>query len=296
MTSRQLVSVDEVSDRKSLQRFRELPFALHHDDRRWARPVLAFEQWRLDPHRNPFFDRGDAAYFLARRIGVPAGRLTAHIRHEGDEGWFGFFDVVDDATVAGELLDAARGWLDARGCRSMSGPVSFTADIEDGVQIDGFGAAGVTGRQWHPPHYAELLERHGLRAEREMRSWRIEVEPSEVTPPMLGDAAVDGSLVPPHAGAYADPRLVLVEIAAVPDVSGALRSSGLRSAWSLARRAKGREWQTAVVVRVDADPSALVPLVMARAAACGYRQVVAPWSPDAAAAPETVHARFRIDW
>ena len=63
----------------------------------------------------------------------------------------------------------------------------------------------------------------------------------------------------------------------------------------LLRRAKARDWTTAVVVRCDGDPAVLVPALCAAAAAAGYRDVIAPWSPDADARPETVHALFTND-
>src|SRR4051794_11241887 len=95
----QAVQVEEVARGKAFSRFLELPFALHHTDPRWAPPVMAYERWRLDPPRNPFFDEGDAVYLLARRMGKPAGRLTAHVAGDGGDGMFGFYATVDDSAV-----------------------------------------------------------------------------------------------------------------------------------------------------------------------------------------------------
>src|SRR4051812_41669139 len=94
---------------------------------RWSPPVVAYERARLDPRRNPFFDGGDGEYFVARRAGVVAGRVTAHLVAKGDPtGWFGFFDTVDDADVAAALIATASEWLRSRGCTTMTGPASFT--------------------------------------------------------------------------------------------------------------------------------------------------------------------------
>ena len=293
MAARGLVSVEEVSDRKTLQRFRELPFALHGAEPQWPWPVRAYEQWRLDPHRNPFFDRGDAAYLLARRLGRPAGRITAHVRHEGDEGWFGFLATVDDGAVVGSLVDAARAWLVERGCTTMTGPLSFTAEDELGVLTHGFDAAGLTARPWHPPYYVERLRECGLEPVEARHTWRHATEPSSVA--VEPDVASRDGL-PPHAGPYADPRLVLPTIAAVPDVSPLLRSTGLRGAWRQARRARAREFDTCVVVRVDGDPAVAVPALRAVAGAAGYRSVVAPWTAGPSAPPETTHEVLRLEW
>lgn len=283
------VAVEEVSGGKALVRLTELPQALHGRDPRWAPPVMAWERYRLDVHRNPYFERGDAVYLLARRLGQPAGRVVAHLPEPGAEGRFGFWSVVDDARVADALVDAAEAWLRDQGCTSMTGPLSFTADDEPGVQAGAYDVPGVTGRPWHPPHEARLLAELGFEPVAERPTWRLPASGGEVRLPPSDD-------VPGQAGPYADQRLVLDGVAAVPDVAGALRDSGLRSAWSLAKRARRADWDTCTVVRCTVDPAVGVPALQAAAGAAGYREVIAPWSPDPTAEPETVHRTYRRRW
>src|SRR3546814_1289731 len=99
MSGRGVVSVEEVTGGKAMVRFVELPQALHADDGRWAPPVMAWERYRLDPHRNPYFEHGDAVYLMARRLGRPAGRIVGHLPETGAEGRFGFLASVDDTDV-----------------------------------------------------------------------------------------------------------------------------------------------------------------------------------------------------
>lgn len=279
------VSVEEVTGGKGLVRFTELPQVLDGDDPRFAWPVVAWERYRLDPHRQPLFERGDGAYLLARLGGRPAGRVTAHVAEPGGPGCFGFWWAVDDVDVAAALVDAAAGWLRSQGCSTMTGPLSFTPEDEMGVQVAGFDAPGLTGRPWHPPHLARLLEDLGFEPVAERATWRLSTTPEGPELPLAADG-------PGHAGPYGDPRLVLDGIAAVPDVSGALRATGLRSAWSLARRARERAWVTCTVVRSSAEPEVAVPALQAAAGHAGYEWVVAPWSPDPSAEPEAVHRTY----
>jgi hypothetical protein len=284
------VDVTEVDGRKELARFVELPQALHGHDPRFAPPVMAWERFRLDPRRNPYFERGDAAYLLARQGGRVVGRIAAHVPHDGAEGRFGFWCIADDDRVADALLDRAREWLAHRGCRSMQGPLSFDEGDEPGVRVAGFDVAGRTGLPWHPEWEARRLEAGGGRRTEEQPMWEV---------PLAGTAdraPVGGSEPPPQAGSYGDPSLVLEDIAAVPDVAGALRSSGLRSAWSLARRARERAWDTAVVVDHPADAAPAVARLAEVAAGRGYQTLVAPWSPAPARPPEVVHARYEFRW
>jgi hypothetical protein len=283
------VTVEEVTGGKPLVRFVELPQALSGDDPRFAPLVMAWERYRLDPRRNPFFERGDGAYLLARRGGRPVGRITAHVGEPGGAGRFGFWWVDDDAAVAAALVDAARAWLAERGCTSMTGPLSFTADEEVGVQVAGHEVPGVTGRPWHPPHLAALLAQVGLEPVEDRPSWRLATTE-------LGPDGVHDDDLPGQAGRHADRRLVLRGVAAVPDLAESLRTTGLGGAWALAKRARAADWATCTVVRCTADPVVAIPAIRAAAGRAGYRAVIAPWTDDSAAEPEAVHRVYRQTW
>lgn len=281
--------MEPVEGRAQLRRFADVPFVLHGDDPRWAPGVRAWEQWRLDARRHPYFERSDAAFLLARRGGQPAGRIAAHgDGRDPDAGWFGLFDVPDDDDVVDALLTEARAWLREQGVMSMVGPVTWTVDEESGVLVEGFDQPAATARPWHPPWYAEQLRRAGGVGETPIPTHRLEVPASAPPPP-----TPSGDVAPPVAGGYADPALVLDGISAVPDVTGLLRGTSLRSAWRAARVARERPSDTAVVVRCDGDPAELVPPLLAACAARGYRWLLGPWAPDDRP-PERVHQTFRL--
>ena len=285
------ISVEEVSGRAAFRRFVELPHVLFREEPRWSAPLASWDKRRLDAHRNPFFEDGDAAYLLLRRRGTPAGRITAHVAADNDEaGWFGFYDVVDDPACAAELVEAAAEWLRERGCTTMTGPVSFTADEEAGVLIDGFDVPGATGRAWHPPWYADGLRGAGLTEldGSHRRSWRL---PATGPAPLPASADVQA---PPVIGAYRDSRLLIAgppgSVVAVPDLSSVPGAS----AWQLAKRAKAGDWEGCVILRCDGEPAALVPALCAAAGEAGYSWVLAPWTPNPADPPEAVHALFTL--
>lgn len=283
------VTVEAVESKSQLRRFADVPFVLLGADDRWSAGVRAHEQWRHDARRHPYFDRGDAAFFLARRAGQPAGRIAAHVDGSGsDQGWFGMFDVADDAAVTAGLVDAAGGWLQEQAVTSMTGPVTWSPDEDFGVLVEGFAHAAATGRAWHPPWYAEQLLAAGAEPGERRATFHVS------TAGWDGDApAPSGEEPPPQAGGYADTALVLDRIAAVPDVTQLLAGASVRSAWRLARQARERVSDVAVCVRCDGDPSVLVPGLLAACRARGYSTLLSPWSPDAGA-PDRVHQVFRF--
>ena len=287
-----IVSVEEVGRGKALTRFLDVPQSLHGEDPRFVTPIQTWERYRV-ARRNPYFERGDAGLFMAWRDARVVGRIAAHVAggpaEHGGEGRFGLWATVDDAQVAGELLAAAAEWLREQGCDSVSGPWSFTAADEPGILTEGHAHVGTTGRPWGPAWEAErLVEALGAGAEvvDEVRTWRL---------PVLGDGPVPegGGPVPAQAGSYADRRLALEAIGAVPDVSAVLRGSRLASAWSLAKQVRAADWEGCTVVRCEGDPSVEVPRLQRAAGAAGYSWVVAPWCPGEGTAPETVHRRYR---
>jgi hypothetical protein len=274
-----VVTVEEVSGRAAFKRFFEFAYMQFLSEPRWSPPLVAHERKRVDPHQK-FFDEGDGEYFLARSRGQAAGRITAHIATKGDEqGWFGFYDAVDDPAVTAALVEQATAWLREHGCTTMTGPASLTPADDLGVLVEGFDVAGTTGRPWHPPWYAAHLEAAGLHRTEEHRTWRLI---AEGTAPF--SLAGGGS---PIAGRFTDPRITLSEIIAVPDLTPARNS-----AIALARCAKRKDWEGCTIVQIDGDPAAVVPQLQSAAGAAGYQWVISPWSPDPNAPPETVHARF----
>lgn len=287
-----VVAVEEVTGAPARRRFLDLPHVLDGGDPHFAPLVLAWERYRLDRHRNPYLEEADAAALLARRGGQAIGRISVHAVEGDTEGRFGHWWLPDDGEVADALLEAARAWLAERGCTSMNGPVTFTVDQEAGVLVEGFEVAGLTGRPWHPPHLAELLVRSGFEVAARLPRWRLPV-PAGASRPSGGVGGRPGRPPDGPAGPYADPRLVLPGISAVPDVSDALRAPRLRGALATARRARAGQWTTAVVVGRPSTPASDVPALLSAAAMAGYRQLVAPWTPDDAP-PETVHATFTL--
>jgi len=97
-------------------------------------PLLALEQADLADRRvHPFYRDAEAEMFLARLDGQVVGRIAAIVGHpfrDGDrvsaahQGYFGFYEAIDDQAVAGALLGAAAAWLRGRGLTHLLGPAS----------------------------------------------------------------------------------------------------------------------------------------------------------------------------
>jgi GNAT superfamily N-acetyltransferase len=119
--------------------------------------------------------------FVARRAGVPVGRIAAiHNRlhnavHHDRTGFFGFFECVDDAKIAGRLLQMAAAWLAGHGCTEMVGPVSPSTNDECGLLVEGFDDRPRFLMPYNPPYYPLLMERAGLTVVKRLMAYRLRV-------------------------------------------------------------------------------------------------------------------------
>ena len=109
----------------------------------FIRPLDQDLKDRLNPKKNPLFEHAEGTIFLAYRNGKCVGRITATIdhehlaRHKDATGFWGFFDTIDDAEVARELLARAEAWLRGKGMKRARGPISMSINEELGCLVEG---------------------------------------------------------------------------------------------------------------------------------------------------------------
>lgn len=136
--------VRPLSDADTRRAWLHVPKLIHAGDPAWICPLDIVEKQRISPGRNPFFEAGEAEFFVAYRNGVPAGRISAQInrryleRHRDATGHFGFFDCIDDPIVAKALVGKAEAWLAERGMTAMQGPFSLSVNQDTGLLASGF--------------------------------------------------------------------------------------------------------------------------------------------------------------
>ncbi len=144
--------IRQVASAGDRRRFVDYQFARYADDPHWVPPLKDEVHGLLTPGRNPWFEHGEAAFFLAERDRRVVGRVSAQIDtlvlampdEQGGgpgTGHWGLFEA-DDAETAALLIKAAEDWLRARGMTRSIGPISISIWDEPGLLIQG---------QDHPP-------------------------------------------------------------------------------------------------------------------------------------------------
>lgn len=171
----------DYTDKKRMRDFLNVVDDIYRDDPGWVRPLDMDVEGKLDKKRSPFYDHGEAASWVAYRDEIPVGRITAQVdqlhleQHHDDVGMFGFFDTIDDAEVAGGLLETAEAWLKGRGMKRMRGPLSLTINEDVGCLVDGFDTPPMIMMPHHRPYQGKLIEAAGLSKAKDLYAWKYDV-------------------------------------------------------------------------------------------------------------------------
>ncbi len=161
------VEVVQVQLPKEIKPFLDAWWYVYKGDSHWV-PPLRFERKEFfDPKKNPWFQRGKAAFFLARRDGQPVGTISAQLdqtvhEKDPDTGLFGFFEFKDDPEVADALWKAASAWLLSQGMKKARGPFNLTINHECGLLVDGFDGDPLVLMTYNGPYCAGHYERLGM--------------------------------------------------------------------------------------------------------------------------------------
>ena len=172
------LSVREVSSRRDLTEFIELPYRLFSAEKDWVPPLRSDVRWMLDEAKNPFWQHARRTLFLARRGGRVVGRIAAiaddaHNRVHADRtAFFGFFECEDDAEAARGLFAAAEGAVGRLlpGCDRLRGPVNPSMNDEVGFLLANESEPGpaVLMMTWNPAYYLDLAAAAGFAKEKDL--------------------------------------------------------------------------------------------------------------------------------
>ena len=162
------MEIAPVTDGRGLERFIAFPYEHYRGDPLWVPQLRMDVRTLLSPAKNPFFQHAQAQCFIAHANGRTVGRIAAiqndaHTREHGDRvGFYGFFESVDDRTVATALFDAAAAWLRPRGLTVLRGPMSPSINDECGLLVQGFDTPPTLMMSHNPAYYVDLHQRYGF--------------------------------------------------------------------------------------------------------------------------------------
>lgn len=167
------------TSKKERKQFIDFPYQHYSDDEHWVAPLKMEQKKLIDEENNPFYNNGEIALFLAQQNGEICGRIAAirdhryNRHHNNKTGFFGFFECIDDQSVADLLFKVAADWLAQRGHTDMLGPTNPSLMDEVGILVDGFEHDPSIMMPYHKPYYERLIKNAGLGKEMDMYAFRV---------------------------------------------------------------------------------------------------------------------------
>lgn len=161
-------NIVEVKSKKQLAAYIDFPHELYKNDKNYVPELFIAQRDMLTPGKHPFFKHSFIQLFLAYHETKVVGRIAAiyNVNHNaftgGSDGFFGFFDTINDQEVVNSLLDAASVWVKEKGANRIMGPINLSTNETCGLLVEGFDSPPVVMMPYNAPYYQYLLENYGL--------------------------------------------------------------------------------------------------------------------------------------
>ena len=170
---RSIVAVDV---KKNLAAFIDFPHDLYAHDPNYVPELFIAQKDLLTTH--PFHKHSSLQCFLLYDENKIIGRIAAILNNShntvnnANDGFFGFFDCINDQSAANLLMETAVNWLKEKGVNGkIMGPVNFSTNEACGLLIEGFDSPPVVMMPYNATYYPALLEATGLHKQVDLIAW-----------------------------------------------------------------------------------------------------------------------------
>ena len=185
--------ISPVSGKAELRAFVDFAWEVYKDDPNWVPPLKDEVYGIILPEKNPWFEHGEAQYFLARRNGKVVGRISAHFDNlalsiPAEQGMgpgtgnFGFLEALDEEAALA-LIETAESWLRGKGMTRVLGPISLSIWEEPGLLTQGHDHAPTVMMGHHLPAYEAWVKAAGYAPVKELRTYELDI--TQDFPPLI---------------------------------------------------------------------------------------------------------------
>lgn len=179
------IVIRPVLNKADLKAFVDLPYRLYANDPHWVPPLKNDVRDLLTPDKNPWFEHGEAQFFLAERGRQAVGRISAHLdmlalqqppeqgMGPGTGNW-GMFEA-EDYDSAAALIAAAENWLRTKGMSRSLGPLSLSIWDEPGLLTKGHDHPPTVMMGHHSANYAAWISAAGHTPAKTLHTWELDI-------------------------------------------------------------------------------------------------------------------------
>lgn len=170
--------IEPVVSKKQLKLFVDFPHSLYEHEPTYVPELFIAQKDLLTPGKHPFYENAEMQLFLAYDGEKITGRIAAILNfnhnkfNNANDGFFGFFDCINDSETAGLLLDAAEKWLKEKGVTDkIMGPMNPSTNETCGMLVDGFEKPPMVMMTHNASYYKDLVEQHGYTKQTDLMAY-----------------------------------------------------------------------------------------------------------------------------
>lgn len=168
-----------VENNKQLKQFIDFPHELYKNDPNYVPELFIAQRDLLTKH--PFLKHSEIVLFLALEDKKVVGRIAAILNNNHNsfngskDGFFGFFDTINDPEVARLLFGEAEKWLRSKNLTTVIGPVNPSTNETCGLLINGFDSPPVAMMTYNFPYYPDLIEQNGYKKKTDLLAYDFDM-------------------------------------------------------------------------------------------------------------------------
>lgn len=175
-----MIKIIPVTTKKQLATFVDFPHDLYAGDPNYVPELHIAQKDILTPGKHPFHEHSSLQCFLAiDEVDKVKGRIAAVLNNNHNafnhtnDGFFGFFDCINDGSIAEALFEEVCKWLRAKGVSTVIGPANPSTNETVGLLIDGFNEPPVAMMTYNKPYYIDLIEKNGFHKKVDLYAYDI---------------------------------------------------------------------------------------------------------------------------
>ena len=163
-----MIKVVEINYPDKIKEFIDFPHDLYAGDPNYVPELFVAQKAMLNPAKHPFYEHSKLQLFLAYDDQKIVGRIAAirnnnHNKFAGEnDGFFGFFECINDYEVAKKLFDAAAAWCKKEGLSRVLGPASFSTNEIFGWHLDAFDLPPMLSMGYNKSYYPGFADKYGF--------------------------------------------------------------------------------------------------------------------------------------
>ena len=175
--------ITNVTTKKDLQTFHKLCWRVYKDDSYWV-PPLWQELSVFFKKKNYFWSHAEVHLFIVYKNNIPVGRIAGIIDHainpsdSSDKriGYFGFFECINDYSLAKGLFDMVKSLLHKKNIQIMRGPIDGRIDIRCGFLLNGYDQSPFIFSSYNPKYYVDFAKKYNMKKTRDQLIYWLDLK------------------------------------------------------------------------------------------------------------------------